>query len=121
MVLLFGPVGARFDLGLLREIEVPALVLGGGMLLLKPVTCRLLLRGRGERARNLGWDLGCRLGQSSEFSLLMAYMAAGLSLIGNAASHLIQAATILTFLISSYIVVLNFPNPIAIHDRLRRD
>ncbi len=121
LVLFFVTIGARFDLGLLREIAVPSLVLGGGMLLLKPVAFRFLLRGRGEQARNLGWDLGCRLGQSSEFSLLVAYLAAGLGLIGNAASHLIQAATILTFLISSYIVVLNFPNPIAIRDRLRRD
>jgi hypothetical protein len=37
------------------------------------------------------------------------------------ASHVIQATTILTFLMSTYIVVFRFPTPIAISDRLRRD
>jgi hypothetical protein len=37
------------------------------------------------------------------------------------ANTLIQATTILTLLISSYIVVLNFPTPIAIKEALRRD
>ncbi|MCV6605057.1 MAG: cation:proton antiporter, partial [Porticoccaceae bacterium] len=57
----------------------------------------------------------------SEFSLLIAYVAFNASLIGTLASHAIQAAAILTFLISSYIVTFNFPNPIAVSDRLRRD
>jgi Kef-type K+ transport system membrane component KefB len=121
LVLFFFTIGARFDLGLLTEIALASLLLGGCMLILKPVTFRILLRGQGAPARQLGWDLGARLGQSSEFSLLVAYLAATMGLIGNAASHLIQAATILTFLISSYIVVLNFPNPIAVRDGLRRD
>jgi hypothetical protein len=34
---------------------------------------------------------------------------------------LIQAATIVTLLASSYLVVFNFPTPIAIKDELRRD
>jgi hypothetical protein len=34
---------------------------------------------------------------------------------------LIQAAAIITFLISSYIVVFNLTNPIALKDTLRRD
>jgi hypothetical protein len=48
-------------------------------------------------------------------------MAAGFGMIGKEASHLIQATAIITFVASSYIVVLNCPNPIAISDRLRRD
>ncbi len=120
LVLFFFSLGARFNLTLLPEIAVASLVLGGVMLVLKPVTFRYLLRGQSEQSP-LAWDLGCRLGQISEFSLLIAYVAAGASLIGSEASHLIQAAAILSFLVSSYIVVLNFPNPIAIKDELRRD
>ncbi|MDX2349499.1 MAG: cation:proton antiporter, partial [Porticoccus sp.] len=37
------------------------------------------------------------------------------------ASHLIQAAAILTFLVSSYIVTFNFPNPLAVDEKLRRN
>ena len=120
LVLFFFSLGARFNLTLLPEIAVASLVLGGVMLILKPATFHYLLRRQSEQS-HLSWDLGCRLGQISEFALLIAYVAAGASLIGSKASHLIQAAAILSFLVSSYIVVFNFPNPIAIKDKLRRD
>ena len=98
----------------------PALLLGALVLGLKPVVYRFLLKGVSEK-RILAWDLGFRLGQASEFSLLIAYVAIGSALISEQASLLIQATTIITLLASSYIVVLNYPNPIAISDRLRRD
>ena len=120
LVLFFFSLGARFNLTLLPEIAVASLVLGGVMLMLKPAVFHYLLRGQSEQT-HLSWDLGFRLGQISEFSLLIAYVAAGASLIGSEASHLIQATAILSFLVSSYIVVFNFPNPIAIKDELRRD
>lgn len=120
LVLFFFSVGARFNLGLLMEVAVPAAVLAALVLTLKPVTYRFLLKGVSEK-RILAWDLGFRLGQASEFSLLIAYVAASGALISNQASLLIQATTILTFVVSSYIVVLNYPTPIAITDRLRRD
>ena len=90
------------------------------MLSMKPIVYRYLLRSQSEN-NSLSWDIGFRLGQSSEFSLLIAYMAFSTQLIGNDASHLIQATAIITFLISRYIVVFNFPNPIAVSERLRRD
>jgi Kef-type K+ transport system membrane component KefB len=120
LVLFFFSVGARFNLGLIGEIILPALVLSALMLALKPVTYRFLLKGVSEK-RILAWDLGFRLGQVSEFSLLIAYVAASGALISSEASLLIQATTILTFVVSSYIVVLNYPSPIAISDHLRRD
>jgi Kef-type K+ transport system membrane component KefB len=120
LVLFFFSVGARFELGMLGQVLVPALVLATLVLALKPVVYRFLLKGVSEK-RILAWDLGFRLGQISEFSLLIAYVAATGALISNEASLLIQATTIITFVVSSYIVVLNYPNPIAISDRLRRD
>ena len=120
LILFFVALGAGFNLGLLPEIFAPALVLGAVMLLLKPITFRFLLKFQREK-RVLAWDLGFRLGQISEFSLLIAYVAFNASLIDTLASHTIQAAAILTFLISSYIVTFNFPNPIAVSDKLRRD
>jgi predicted Kef-type K+ transport protein len=70
---------------------------------------------------SLAWDVGFRLGQISEFSLLIAFLAVEKQLISSDTSLLIQATAIVTFVISSYIVILNYPNPIAINDRLRRD
>ena len=120
LVMFFFSLGAQFNLGLLPEIIIPTLVLGGAMLIIKPLCLRFLLHRQSEKNR-FAWDIGCRLGQISEFSLLIAYVAFNASLIGVLASHLIQAAAILTFLLSSYIVIFNFPNPIAIKDSLRRD
>lgn len=120
LVLFFFSLGARFDLSLLGDILLPALILATLMLSIKPLVFYVLLRNVSER-KVLAWDIGFRLGQISEFSLLIAYIAVGASLIGKEASHLIQATAIITFLVSSYIVILNYPTPIAISDRLRRD
>tara|TARA_R110002072_G_scaffold121598_3_gene255525 strand:- start:29676 stop:30851 length:1176 start_codon:yes stop_codon:yes gene_type:complete len=120
LILFFFSVGARFDLSVLYQVLAPTLVLALLVLGVKPVVYRYLLKGVSEK-RSLGWDLGFRLGQASEFSLLIAYVAVGGALISEQASLLIQATTILTLLVSSYIVVLNYPTPIAISDRLRRD
>jgi len=120
LVLFFFSLGARFDLTLLGDILLPALILAALMLLLKPAIYYGLLRNVSER-RTLAWDIGLRLGQISEFSLLIAYVATGASLIGKEASHLIQATAIITFVISSYIVIFNCMTPIAVSDKLRRD
>ena len=120
LILFFFSVGARFDLALLDQVLAPALVLAALVLALKPVVYRFLLKGVSEH-RGLAWNLGFRLGQASEFSLLIAYVAVANAVISEQASLLIQATTIITLLVSSYIVVLNYPTPIAISDRLRRD
>ena len=120
LILFFFSLGAQFHLDMLPKIALPAIVAATAVLAFKPVVFRYLLGQQSERTI-LAWDIGFRLGQISEFSLLIAYLAMSQQLIGSAASHLIQATAILTFLVSSYIVVLNFPNPIAIKDHLRRD
>ena len=120
LVLFFFSLGAGFDLGKLGDIAVPATIIAVAMLVLKPVVFQHLLVRTGEspaRSREIGF----RLGQLSEFSLLIAVLAATNGVIGAEASYLIQLATMLTFIASSYIVVLRFPTPIAVSDKLRRD
>ena len=120
LILFFFAVGAKLDLSQLDDILIPAALLAALVLILKPVVYQFLLKGVSEK-KALAWNLGFRLGQASEFSLLIAYVAAGSALISTQASLLIQTTTIITFLVSSYIVVLNFPTPIAVSDELRRD
>ena len=120
LVLFFFSLGAGFHLALLGEVLAPALVMAGVMLALKPVAFRFLLTGVSETAA-LGWETGFRLGQISEFSLLIAFIAVAEGLIGQHGSHLIQATAILTFLVSSYLVVFKYPTPIALSEKLRRD
>jgi Kef-type K+ transport system membrane component KefB len=120
LILFFFSVGASFNLGLVSLIAVPAIILAILVLVLKPLIFRFLL-SRISESPQLGWEVGFRLGQISEFSLLIAYIAAGAAMIGEEASHVIQSTAILTFLLSSYVVIFNFPSPIAVSDKLRRD
>jgi Kef-type K+ transport system membrane component KefB len=120
LVLFFFTLGASFNLGLLAEVILPSLILAALIIALKPVIFRWLLV-KSKEPNDIAWEAGFRLGQISEFSLLIAYLATSSLLIGTEASHLIQATAILTFIFNSYIVIFNFPSPIAISDKLRRD
>lgn len=120
LILFFFALGASFDTRLLPAIWLPALVMTGLVVAVKPVVFRLLL-GRLSEKPALAWDVGFRLGQISEFSLLIAFLSVSLGLIGKEAAHVIEATAILSFVISSYIVVFNYPNPIAVSEHLRRD
>jgi Kef-type K+ transport system membrane component KefB len=120
LILFFFSLGAQFNIGLIEQIAAPALVLAALALVIKPVVFQFLLRNFSERSR-LAWDAGLRLGQISEFSLLIAFVATSSGMIGEAASLVIQGAAIVTFLVSSYIVVMYCPTPIASNPKLRRD
>ncbi len=120
LVLFFFALGAQLNIDILPSVAIIVLVYTALMLSAKPVTFFFLLRQQSEK-KALAWDVGFRLGQISEFSLLIAFVASDSKVIGERASMLIQCAAILSFVISSYIVIFNFPNPIAISDKLRRD
>ncbi len=120
LILFFFALGAQLNIALLGDVILAALVFAVAMLVLKPLVFYALLRRQSER-RALAWDMGFRLGQISEFSLLIALLAVQQGLLGERASVVIQTAAIMTFLVSSYIVILKFPNPIAIDPKLRRD
>lgn len=120
LVLFFFALGASLNLEIASQVLMPALVLGLGMLVLKPVVYRFVL-GRVAETPKLAWETGWRLGQMSEFSLLITFLAMQSPLIGQKVVFMIQLATLITFIGSSSIVVLNFPTPVAASDRLRRD
>ena len=120
LVIFFFAVGAQFNLATLPAVILPAVVIATALLTLKPVIYHGLLRGVSE-SHKLAWNLGFRLGQCSEFALLIGMVAFQTGVLSETGNTLIQAATILTLLVSSYLVVFNFPTPIAISDDLRRD
>ena len=74
-----------------------------------------------SEAPNTAKELGFRLGQASEFSLLVAYIAVESSAISNRASYVIQLTTILSLIVSTYIVSYRYPTPIGISKTLRTD
>lgn len=120
LVMFFFTIGASFNFGYLPSVIWPALVLAGIILLIKPVVFGWLLRKSGE-TKATSWEIGVRLAQSSEFSLLVIFLALEASLVNPTTSYMVQAATILTFIGSCYWVVMRYPTPLAATDKLRRD
>lgn len=120
LVMFFFSLGAGFALPALGSVFWPALLLAGLSLAIKPGVFRVLLERTGETERR-SREVGVRLAQISEFSLLIALAAAASGLIGERANYLIQLAVLLSFALSSIYVVRKYPTPIAVSDSLRRD
>ena len=118
--MFFFGLGAGFDISSAGGVLLPAAIIGFGLLLLKPLVFRFALVKQAE-SNKLAWETGIRLGQLSEFSLLIVFVAANHELISDSASTLIQIATLLSFIVSAWYIVLRYPTPIALNDKLRRD
>jgi Kef-type K+ transport system membrane component KefB len=120
LIMFFFSLGASFNITVLPDIFIPAAILAGIMLVIKPQVFSRLLSASGEMG-SLPSEVGVRLGQVSEFSLLIAVLALNAGAIGTEVSYLIQATTLITFIASAYIIMLNYPTPIAVSDQLRKD
>ncbi len=120
LIIFFFALGAGLDLSVLGSVLWPAAVLALLLMLVKPPVFAWLL-GRAGEAADRSREIGVRLGQISEFSLLIAVLALERHVVGPEVSYVIQVATMFTFMVSSYIVVMRYPTPIAVSDRLRRN
>jgi len=120
LVLFFFAIGASFDFSYLPQIYIPAIILALISLLAKPYIFSWLFRCVRE-PKSVSFEVGVRLGQISEFSLLVAYLAASIHLITKEVSYLIQAATMISFIVSCYWVVMKYPTPLAHQEHLRKD
>ena len=120
LVLFFFSIGATFDLTMIPDVVAPALVLAAVLLLVKPAVFRILLERGGETGK-VPAEVGVRLGQVSEFALFIAVLAQEVEVISARAGYLLQLTTIITFMASSYYIMLRYPTPIAVTAQLRRD
>lgn len=120
LILFFFSIGAHFDAMLSQQVLYAAFALAAVLIIAKPLLFRAGFRLLGESQR-FSAELGARLGQASEFSLLVAYSAFTSGLISADASSLIQTVVILTFVFSTYWVVYKYPTPIASRSRQRQD
>ena len=120
LVLFFFSIGAGFNVALLDQIWLPTLAMAIAVMVIKPAAFGWLTKPL-CRQQETSWEVGFRLGQTSEFSILLAALALSTQLISETAAMLIQATAIVTFVTSSYLVVWYFKSPIAIKDHLRHD
>lgn len=119
LIIFFVALGANFDVSILNQIWMAAIGLTVLAIFIKPFLYRLLLRYSKESSGR-STEVAIRLGQMSEFSLLLAVLAVEMGVIREHAGFLIQFATLLSFVISSTYVVMTYPTPIALSEKLRR-
>ena len=120
LILFFFSIGAEFDLVVSQQLIVPGLIITALLMVAKPVIFNWGFRTIGEKPQNSA-ELGARLGQASEFSLLIAFSALASGLIEQRSSNLIQLVVVLTFVVSTYWVVSAYPTPISYKSGQRKD
>ncbi len=120
LILFFFSIGAQFDFLVTKDVVLPGLLLAALLLVLKPMSFWGAFRLGGELPRP-SMELGLRLGQASEFSILVAYSALAAGRVEAKTSYLIQLTVILTFIASTYLVVYKYPTPIGLSKKARQD
>ena len=120
LMFFFFVLGAGFDFSQVRSIWLPALLATAGIAGLRPFLLAWLFRKTGE-ARDFALETGFRLGQASEFALIIAVVALQGNHLSPEMAALVKLATVLSMLVSSYLVVLKYPTPIGVQPGLQRD
>ena len=120
LILFFFSIGAQFDFLLTQNVLMAGIVIAVLIIVVKPFVFNRGFQLIGED-KDFSMELGVRLGQGSEFSLLVAYSALASGLIGVQASYLIQMVVILTFVLSTYWVVYRYRTPISSSEKNRMD
>lgn len=112
LILFFFSIGAQFNFLLTQNVLIAGVVIALLVISVKPFIFKYGFQLIGE-GKDFSMQLGIRLGQGSEFSLLVAYSAMTGGLISSQASYLIQMVVIITFVLSTYWVVYRYRTPIS--------
>jgi len=120
LMFFFFVLGARFDFLIAKAIWLPALLVTALLVAAKPFIFRFSFRLVGEKP-DFAREAGLRLGQCSEFGLIIAVAASTNLYISGEVSQLIQLTVILSIMVSSYLVVFLYPTPIGTKSGLKRD
>ncbi len=120
LMFFFFALGAKLDLKLVKELWVPTLTLGTVILVTRPFIFQILFKKNGEQG-SFSKEIGLRLGQASEFGLIIAVTLESAQQIRSEVAQLIQITIIFTMLVSSYIVISKCPTPLGTHVRLKQD
>ncbi|HIJ66639.1 MAG TPA: cation:proton antiporter [Candidatus Hydrogenedentes bacterium] len=120
LILFFFAIGAELDFRIAPRLLFLALVFGVILVPLKAGVFRFAFRKSGE-SLGLSRELSVRLAQSSEFSLLVVFAALSVGVLSAERAMVVQLATITTFILSTYWVVLKYPTPISTRTTLRQD
>jgi len=120
LILFFFSIGAQFNFLVTQQVLLAGLAMSVLIVVLKPLVFKQGFQLIGE-SKSFSLELGARLGQGSEFSILVSYSALAIGLIDLRASYLIQMVVIVTFILSTYWVVYRYRTPISSTEKNRMD
>lgn len=120
LILFFFSIGAQFNFLVTQQVLLAGVVISIMIVLVKPFVFKQGFQLIGED-KKFSAELGARLGQGSEFSLLVSYSALAAGIIDLRASYLIQMVVIITFVLSTYWVVYRYRTPISSTEKNRQD
>jgi Kef-type K+ transport system membrane component KefB len=120
LILFFFSIGAQFNFLVTQQVLLAGTVISILIVVIKPFVFKRGFQLIGEN-KKFSMELGARLGQGSEFSLLVSYSALAIGLIDLRASYLIQMVVIITFVLSTYWVVYRYRTPISSTEKNRMD
>ena len=110
LVIFFFSLGASLDISLAWKLLIPAIITSAILLVVKPYVFAFLISKSGESDQD-SKEIGVRLGQLSEFSLLSRVCCTSAQgLYQPTAANFIQVCTIVSFILSTYLIVLKIPN-----------
>lgn len=120
LILFFFSVGSKLDLKLEPLLLIGSIIFGTILVPLKAFIFNFAFN-RSNETPDLSKELSVRMSQASEFSLLVVFAALSVEMINAKTGMVIQITTIVTFLVSTYWVVLKYPTPISGKSNLRQD
>jgi len=120
LILFFFVLGAGIDPRHLGDIWLSVLLFAIVLVVVKPAVYALLFRVQGESWK-FSREVGVRLGQSSEFSLILVIAARQNGIINEQTAVFITLSAIVTFFVSSYVTVFFFQSPLGTAKRLKKD
>jgi len=120
LMFFFFVLGAGLEFAHLGSTWLPALLAAGLIVVSRPFWLRWLFLRMGED-EPFASETSVRLGQASEFAMVIALSASQHGQLSADMAQIIQLTTVLTMLLSSYIVILKYPTPIGVQARLQRD
>ncbi len=120
LILFFFSVGAELNLSLAPFLLIGSVIFGILLVPIKALVFNFAFNKSNETPQ-LSKELSVRMSQSSEFSLLVVFAATSSGMLTAEKGMVIQISTIVTFLVSTYWVVLKYPTPISGSSSLRQD
>ena len=120
LILFFFAIGARLNLQIDPLLLTAAIIFGVLLVPLKAFIFRKAFAWSGEK-EPASKELSVRLSQASEFSLLVVIAATNGGWLQLEQGMMIQIATLITFIFSTYWTVLRYPTPISASRDLLQD